>query len=102
MSLRVRRMALGLATLTLLTSLFLVAQGFLNAPEALASCPERIWCDPPFLWETNECCCSGPWAYYRMAWLVQTCYWQEVDCTINSHQFYSGPGCWGGFCTSCP
>jgi len=94
-------MALGLATLTLLASLFLVVHGVLNAPEALASCPERTWCDPLFLWETDECCCSGYWPYWHKAWLLQTCYWQEVDCTINSHQFYLGSGCWGSFC-ECP
>lgn len=95
MSSRVRRMALGLATLTLLTSLFLVAQGFLNAPEALASCPERTWCDPPFLAERAGCCCL---AHARSAMLLQTCYWQEYDCTINWDNIKLDDGCIGSYC----
>ena len=94
MSSRVRRMALGLATLTLLTSLFLVAQGFLGAPEALAACSERTWCDPLYLVELPDCCLS----YRRHAEMYQTCYWREVDCTINVNSYYHGHGCWGSFC----
>jgi len=82
MSSRVRGMALSLATLMLLTSLSLVVQGFLNAPEALASCPERTWCGPPSGWyQILVCCC----AYRRwMQARTITCYWQEWDCTINT------------------
>ena len=98
MSSRVRRMALGLATLALLTSLFVVIQGFVSAPEALASCPEETWCDPPFTVDTDECCCNiRPWGYYR-AILYRFCYWQEVDCTINREIFLLDIGCFGNLC----
>jgi len=101
MSLRVRRMTLGLATLTLLTSLFLVAQGFLNAPEALASCPEQTWCDPPIQVESQSCCCT-PYPASRLYAIVwQFCYWQEWDCTINTYAYLLNAGCFGGFCW-CP
>jgi len=51
-------MALGLATLTLLTSLFVVVQGFLGAPEVLAACSERIWCEHTSGWyDIGTCCC---------------------------------------------
>jgi hypothetical protein len=99
MSLRVRRMALGLAMLMLLASLFLVVRGFLNAPEALASCPERTWCDPPVVQDTPICCCQIGRNY---AHVYQTCYWQEVDCTINSDTYEIGSGCFGNnFCWWC-
>ena len=96
MSSRVRRMALGLATLTLLMSLFLVAQGFLNAPEALASCPERTWCDPPYDVPTTACCC------FQQNMLIcqfQRCYWQEYDCTINEDVWNPSCQCTGSYCS---
>jgi hypothetical protein len=99
MSSRVRRMALGLATLTLLTSVFLVVQGFLNAPEALAACSERTWCDPPIVYDTFRCCCD---AYRWYGDMLQMCYWREVDCTVSSEMFYVGSGCFGSFCCLCP
>ena len=95
MSSLARRMALALATLTLLTSLFMVAQGFLDAPEALASCPERTWCDPPYIVEKGWCCYSSN-RIFAQSW--QWCYWQEWDCTINSQLIYLGQGCFGSYC----
>jgi len=87
-------MALGLATLTLLTSLFLVVQGFLSAPEALASCPERTWCEYEVV-DLSECCCSD---MHRMAALIRYCYWQEWDCTINWTWGQVADGCFGSAC----
>jgi len=98
MSPRVRRMALGLATLMLLTSLLLVVQGFLNAPEVLAACSESTWCNPPWTVDYPLCCCGGAGHEHRWALLFQTCYWREVDCTINSEMFYLGAGCFGSYC----
>jgi len=95
MSSRARRMALGLATLTLLTSLFLVAQGFLRAPEALASCPERTWCES-YVVDLGGCCC--PDKYHMWARMHSICYWQEWDCTINAWYTYFDEGCYGSFC----
>lgn len=98
MSSRVRRMALGLATLTLLTSLFMVVQGFLNAPEALAACSERTWCDPVYTQPSWICCCPEQrYVVYRMQW----CYWREVDCTINSTLYLRSWSCGGSSCW-CP
>jgi len=88
-------MALSLATLTLLTSLFMVAQGFVGAPEALAACSETTWCDPLFTQDTNICCYS---VSRRWAHLYRWCYWREWDCTINSYLDNLGAGCYGSFC----
>jgi len=98
MSSRVRRMTLGLATLTLLASLFMVVQGVLYAPEALAACSERTWCDPPYIVDEGECCCG---AYRRLTGLWQECYWREWDCTVNHSLVYHGSCCCGDFC-GCP
>ena len=100
MSSRVRRMALGLATLTLLMSALFVVRGVVDPPDqALASCRERTWCDPPWQQQTTSCCCStGRWKVFTL----QTCYWQEWDCTINWYTAVVGEDCTGSSCRCIP
>jgi len=97
MSSQVRRMALGLATLTLLASLFVVVQGFVSAPEALAACQPMSGCyDQTFTQPSNWCCCSS----HRFAvWLCRTCWrvnlWCEASWWNECFDYYcAGSDCW--------
>jgi len=91
-------MALGLATLTLLASLFLVAQGFLGAPEALASCREETGCGDVFYEPTSICCCyNHTWMAYGYRW----CWWREVDCTVNWDKILVDQSCYHGTYCDC-
>jgi len=79
MSSLARRVAVLLAAFTLLTSLFLVVQGFSDPPEALAGCIPTDGCQSWFPVETNTCCC-GPQS--RLVTWQRWCWHVKVNCDI--------------------
>jgi len=97
MSSRVRRMALGLATLTLVTSLFLAVQGFLDPPEqALAACEPMSGCyDNSFTVESPYCCCSR---HRFSVWVCHTCWEITLSCDVYYHTECFDFYCAGSFC----
>ena len=97
MSSLARRMALGLATLTLLTSLFFAAQGFLDPPEqALAACEPMSGCyEPSFTAEQPFCCCS---AGRFIVYVCRHCWRITLSCDVQYYdecfaQYCAGAGC---------
>lgn len=83
MSSRVRRVALGLATLTLLTSLFTVIQGFVDPPgQALAACEVMyVNCSDQFRdYRPWECCCHNE--RYHIC-LCRICDKINLDCSVT-------------------
>lgn len=100
MSKQVRRIAMSLAALTLLTSLVLAAQAFLDPPdEALAACQVEVtcygWCTigSPFICQ----CSTGRYQECRCQWCSKI----NLDCTVT--YFWDCPYCYfSGCCCTCP
>ena len=100
MSPQVRRIAITLATLTLLMSLFLLIQGFSDPPEALAGCQPADGCQSWRAFSTNACCCS---AQNILMGQERWCWHVKVNCDIlwylEVSPYYT---CTGGYCLCYP
>lgn len=90
MSKQARRIAMSLAALTLLASLFLAVQPFLDPPdEALAACEVQISCWPWVTITSGYCCCGSE----RLELCgCQRCTKINLDCSVT--QYWNCPYCW--------
>lgn len=98
MSSRARRMALGLATLTLLASLFMVIQGFVDPPgRALAACQSQyVNCYPVTEYRWYECCCHNERSHIC---LCRVCDKINLDCSVDYDVLICDACyCAGGWC----
>lgn len=96
MSSRVRRIAVGLATVMLLMSLFLAIEELLDPPEqALAACQVETGCYSPYFVTTGVCCSHIP-----QEWVIvqRVCWKINLDCSVDYWVEEIGHGCFGPWC----
>lgn len=96
---QVRRVVLGLAALTLLTSLFLAVQGFFNPPDqALAACEVQVSCGSLYYVGRPFVCCCSTEKYEEC--LCRMCTRVNLDCSVTRYR--ECPYCYcSGCCCEC-
>lgn len=90
---------MGLATLTLLASLFVAVQGYLDPPEqALAACQPETGCGAYYWYPVYQWCCEDHWQWRVPMYIARDCYRIDLNCDVIYWTETLGWFCGGPFC----